>query len=179
MVLQSRRMFEPALSSRQSGFSMPQEFGHSTRMITMSETIVSTHLPDLQFNHRPRPSHLTLSHLRHHFSEPWFVVPFHYLSPTEKPHDPWAYFEGAEHDRHAPVFIDMRHGLASGARSIDVSRGIGGENGERGRGKTFRRDIDVRAGEGGGGREEDRLLKGLKIEDVSVGLFLRSGIGVG
>ena len=158
---------------------MQQGFGRSSRTITANETIVSTHLPDLQFNHRPRPSHLTLPHLRHHLPEARFVVPLHHLSPAEKSHDPWAYFEGAKHDRHAPVFVDMRHRLASRARGIDISRGIGGENGERGRGKTFGRDIDVRAGEGGGGREEDRLFEGLEIEDVSVGLFLRSGNEVG
>lgn len=123
-----------------------QQFPSGLSVIVVDEQL-ATHLPDLQFDNRPRPSHPVLSHFRHHFSEPWFIIPLYHLSPAEKPHNPWAYFKGAKHDRHATVFVDMRHRLASGARGIDICRRIGRENGECGRRETFGGDINVRAGE--------------------------------
>lgn len=62
----------------------------------------------------------------------------------------------------------MRHRLGSGACGIDVRSGIGGEDGEGGRGETFGGDVDMRARERGGGGEEDWLGEGLDIEEISV-----------
>ncbi len=67
----------------------------------------------------------------------------------------------------------MRHRLASGARGIDICRGIGREDGECGRREAFGGDIDVRARERSRGGEENGLFEGLEIEVLSVGLFYR------
>lgn len=96
------------------------------------------------------------------------VVPLHHFSPAEESQYPWTCFERAKHDGHAPVFVDVRHRLGSGARGIDVRSGIGGEDSEGGRGETFGGDVDVRARERRRGGEEDWLGEGLEIEEISV-----------
>lgn len=120
-----------------------------------------TYLPNPQQNHRPRPLHPPLIHPSQHLLEP-HIIPLHHLPSTKEPHDPWTLFKRAEHDRDAAVLVDVRDGLAAGARGVDVGGAGRAEDGEGRRGQAFGRDVDVRAREGRGGGEEDGLGQGLE-----------------
>lgn len=55
----------------------------------------------------------------------------------------------------------MTDGLAAGTGGVDVGRVVGVEDGEGGGGEAFGGDVDVGAGERGGGGEENLLGEGL------------------
>lgn len=103
-----------------------------------------THLPNLQHNHRPRPLHPPPPHPPHPPLKPP-LIPLHHPPPAKKPQDPRTPVERAEHDRHAPVLVDVGDGLAAGARGVDVGGRAGREDGEGGGGEAFGGDVDVLA----------------------------------
>lgn len=81
-----------------------------------------------------------------HSLQQWLIllrIPFHDSCFTEPAHDPGRGFEGAEHDRHSSVFIDVGDCLAAGAGGVDIGDMVGGEDCEGRGGETFRGYVDV------------------------------------
>jgi len=90
------------------------------------------------------------------------IIPLYHPPLTKEPTNPRTRAKRAKHQRHTPIFIDMRDSFAAGACRVEVSALIGIEDGESGAGEAFWGDVDVGGAgvEGGRGGEEEGLGEG-------------------
>ena len=95
-----------------------------------------THLEDVQDDDGPGTLDPRLSHLLQQDVE-LGPVPLDDAARAEEAHDARGRAEAAEHERDAGILVDMRDGLAAGARGVDVGHGGGREDLQRGRRQTL------------------------------------------
>ena len=118
----------------------------------------ATYLPNIQQNHRPRPFNRlrALPHLLNPHTK-LTTIPLDDPAPTKKPHNPRTRAKATKHDRHAPILVHMGDGFGAGAGSVDVRTGVRGEDGECGGRQALGGQVDVGAGERGGGSVKEGL----------------------
>lgn len=107
-------------------------------------------LKNLKRQYRPRPIDPVLLHaIEHHVK--LRLVPLDHPATAEPAHDARRPVEGAEHESRAAVFVHVADGFDARARRVHVADVVGIKHAEGGGGQAFGAEVDVRAGEGGGG----------------------------
>lgn len=89
-----------------------------------------------------------------------WILPLNHIAATEKPQDAGCRIERAEQHRDAAILAEMADRLAAGPCGINIGGFVRTEDCKGGVWEAFGGEVDMVAGKGGRGHEEETLLEG-------------------
>ena len=89
-----------------------------------------------------------------------WILPLNHIAATEKPQNAGCRIERAEQHRDAAILAEMADRLAAGPRGIHIGGFVRTEDCKGGVWEALGGEVDMVAGEGGRGHEEEALLEG-------------------
>ena len=134
----------------------------STGVLRIIKKYGVVNLENIQSNNGPGSRHMFIIASLHPMqivSKSW-ILPLNHIAATEKPQDAGCRVERAEQQGDAAILAEMADRLAAGPCGINIGGFVRTEDCKGSVWEAFGGEVDMVAGEGGRGHEEEALLEG-------------------